>query len=175
MNPMQQHLGDLIGSDRPVHDHGQLEAGMQNWTDQMISEFQQAVAATIPRRIFRCWLGAWWRMRTSATASCGTFAAPSPICTPATFTAPWTANCIKLGMKAYSEASGVALEIPEDTLLNKSHIDIPMAEFLVGRMHPESMYYADVRGAASTAHVYGSRWSLSRELQQAADTKRLTL
>jgi hypothetical protein len=61
----------------------------------------------------------------------------------------------KLNMKAYSEASGVALEIPEDTLLNKSHIDIPMAEFWVRALHPESMYYVDVRGAASAAHVYG--------------------
>ena len=61
----------------------------------------------------------------------------------------------KRGMKAYSEASGVALEIPEDTLLNKSHVDIPMAEFWVHALHPESMYYVDVRGAASAAHVYG--------------------
>jgi hypothetical protein len=61
----------------------------------------------------------------------------------------------KKGMELYSEASGVALEIPEDTLLNKSHVDIPMAEFWVRALHPESMYYVDVRGAASTAHVYG--------------------
>ena len=59
------------------------------------------------------------------------------------------------GMRAYSEASGVALEIPEDTLLNKSKVDIPMAEFWVHALHPESMYYVDVRGAASAAHVYG--------------------
>jgi hypothetical protein len=63
----------------------------------------------------------------------------------------------KLGMGAYSEASGVALEIPEDTLLNKSHIDIPMAEFWVHALHPDSMYYVDVRGASSTSHVYGKR------------------
>jgi hypothetical protein len=61
----------------------------------------------------------------------------------------------KKGMEAYSEASGVALEIPEDTLLNKSKVDIPMAEFWVRALHPESMYYVDVRGAASAAHVYG--------------------
>ncbi len=58
-------------------------------------------------------------------------------------------------MEDYAEASGVALEIPEDTLLNKSKIDIPMAEFWVHALHPESMYYVDVRGAASAAHVYG--------------------
>jgi len=59
------------------------------------------------------------------------------------------------GMRAYAEASGVALEIPEDTLLNKSKVAIPMAEFWVHALHPESMYYVDVRGAASAAHVYG--------------------
>jgi hypothetical protein len=63
----------------------------------------------------------------------------------------------QLHMGSYAEASGVALEIPEDTLLNKSHIDVPMAEFWVRALHPESMYYADVRGAVSTAHDYGKR------------------
>jgi hypothetical protein len=63
----------------------------------------------------------------------------------------------KRGMQAYSEASGVALEIPEDTLLNKSKVDIPMAEFWVRALHPESMYYQDVRGAASASHVYGKK------------------
>src|SRR5258705_8810034 len=61
----------------------------------------------------------------------------------------------KRGMEAYSEASGVALEIPEDTLLNKSKVDIPMAEFWVHALHPESIYYVGVRGAASAAQVYG--------------------
>jgi hypothetical protein len=60
-----------------------------------------------------------------------------------------------LNMGSYAEASGVALEIPEDTLLNKSHIDVPMGEFWVHALHPESMYLVDVRGAASAAHVYG--------------------
>ncbi|HZE16141.1 MAG TPA: glycosyl hydrolase, partial [Mycobacterium sp.] len=54
-------------------------------------------------------------------------------------------------------ASGVALEILEDTLLNKSKVDIPMGEFWVHALHPESMYYVDVRGAASASHVYGKR------------------
>lgn len=49
----------------------------------------------------------------------------------------------------------MALEIPEDTLLNKSHIDVPMGEFWVHALHPESMYLVDVRGAASAAHGYG--------------------
>ncbi len=54
-----------------------------------------------------------------------------------------------------SEASGVSLEIPEDTLLNKSKVDIPMGEFWVRDLHPRLMYLQDVRGAASAAHIYG--------------------
>ncbi len=60
-------------------------------------------------------------------------------------------------MGIYAEASGVSLEIPEDTLLNKSKVDIPMGEFWVHALHPELMYYVDVRGAASASHVYGKK------------------
>ncbi|TWT33946.1 hypothetical protein KOR34_37820 [Posidoniimonas corsicana] len=59
------------------------------------------------------------------------------------------------GLGLYSEASGVSLEIPEDTLLNKSRVDIPMGEFWVRDLHPRLMYLQDVRGAASAAHAYG--------------------
>jgi hypothetical protein len=47
------------------------------------------------------------------------------------------------------------MEILEDTLLTKSKVEIPMGEFWLGRMHPPPEYYADVRMAASAAHVYG--------------------
>jgi hypothetical protein len=61
----------------------------------------------------------------------------------------------KKGVGTYAEAAGVSLEIPEDSLLNKSKVNIPMGEFWVRALHPELMYYQDVRGAASAAHVYG--------------------
>ncbi len=47
------------------------------------------------------------------------------------------------------------MEILEDTMLNKSMVDIPMGEFWVTALHPELQYYVDVRGAASTSHAYG--------------------
>jgi hypothetical protein len=61
------------------------------------------------------------------------------------------------GVGIYGEAAGVSLEIPEDTLLNKSQVEIPMGEFWVHALHPELMYYQDVRGAASASHVYGKK------------------
>ncbi|MBN1107788.1 MAG: hypothetical protein JXA55_03425, partial [Bacteroidales bacterium] len=63
----------------------------------------------------------------------------------------------KQGVKTYSEASGVSLEILEDALLCKKYVDIPMGEFWRGTMHPDLMYYQDVRGAASAAHIYGKK------------------
>jgi hypothetical protein len=130
------------------------EAGMQNWTDDMISEFQKrrgydptpylpVLAGRVVENADVSDRFLWDFRRTLADLYAGDFYGTMD------------SELHKLGMKAYSEASGVALEIPEDTLLIKSHIDIPMAEFWVRALHPESMYYVDVRGAASAAHVYG--------------------
>ncbi len=154
MNPMKAHLGDLVGSTVQYMTMDSWEAGMQNWTDDMIPEFQKrrgydptpylpvlagrvVGSAEISDRFL------WDFRRTLADMYAGEFYGTMDD------------QLHKIGMKAYSEASGVALEIPEDTLLNKSHIDIPMAEFWVRALHPESEYYVDVRGAASAAHVYG--------------------
>jgi hypothetical protein len=154
MDPIQNHLGDLAGSTLQYMTMDSWEAGMQNWTDDMIAEFHRrrgydptpylpvlaghvVDSADISDRFL------WDFRRTLADMFADNFYGTMD------------SELHKIGMRAYSEASGVALEIPEDTLLNKSHIDIPMAEFWVHALHPESMYYVDVRGAASAAHVYG--------------------
>ena len=154
MNPMKAHLGDLVGSTVQYMTLDSWEAGMQNWTDDMIAEFQSrrgydptpylpVLAGRVVENAEVSDRFLWDFRRTLADLYAGDFYGTVD------------SELHKIGMKAYSEASGVALEIPEDTLLNKSHIDIPMAEFWVRALHPESMYYVDVRGAASTAHVYG--------------------
>ncbi len=154
MDPMKAHLGDLIGSTVQYMTMDSWEAGMQNWTDDMIPEFQKrrgydptpylpVLAGRVVENAEVSDRFLWDFRRTLADLYAGDFYGTMDN------------ELHKLNMKAYSEASGVALEIPEDTLLNKSHIDIPMAEFWVRALHPESMYYVDVRGAASAAHVYG--------------------
>ena len=154
MDPIQQHLGDLTGSALQYMTMDSWEAGLQNWTDEMIDEFHRrrgydptpylpvlagrvVESADVSDRFF------WDFRRTLADMFAENFYGTMD-------------NELKQkGMRAYSEASGVALELPEDTLLNKSKVDIPMAEFWVHALHPESMYYVDVRGAASAAHIYG--------------------
>jgi hypothetical protein len=154
IDPLQQHLGDLLGSTTHYMTMDSWEAGMQNWTDDMIAEFQRRrgydpipylpiLAGRVVENADVSDRFLWDFRRTLADM----FAED--------FYGTMDSELHKKGMEAYSEASGVALEIPEDTLLNKSKIDIPMAEFWVRALHPESMYYVDVRGAASAAHIYG--------------------
>jgi hypothetical protein len=154
VDPIRHFLGDLTGSTLQYMTMDSWEAGMQNWTDETIAEFQRrrgydptpylpvlaghvVESADVSDRFL------WDFRRTLADM----FAE--------NFYGTMDSELHKNGMRAYAEASGVALEIPEDTLLNKKFIDVPMAEFWVHALHPESMYYVDVRGAASAAHVYG--------------------
>lgn len=153
-DPIHQALGDLAGISLRYMTMDSWEAGMQTWTDDMIAEFKQrrgydptpylpvltghvVESADVSDRFL------WDFRRTMADLYAEKYYGTME------------SELRKVNMGGYAEASGVALEIPEDTLLNKSYIDVPMAEFWVRALHPESMYYVDVRGAASAAHVYG--------------------
>jgi hypothetical protein len=133
------------------------EAGLQNWTDDMLEQFTKrrgydprpylpvltgriVVNADVSDRFL-------WDFRRTiadllAEGHYGTMAK----------------MLHQNGMILYSEAPGVSMEIIEDTLLTKSFVDVPMGEFWLGNMHPHPEYYADVRMAASTAHVYGKQF-----------------
>jgi len=131
---------------------------MQNWTDEMIAELQRRRGYD-PTQYLPILAG---RVVGSADVSdrfLWEFHRTLADMYAEEFYGTMDSELHKRGMEAYSEASGVALEIPEDTLLNKSKVDIPMAEFWVHALHPESIYYVGVRGAASAAHVYGNRSS----------------
>ncbi len=154
LDPIAEALGPLFGGSLQYLVMDSWEAGMQNWTDDMVEQFRRRRGydptpylpamtgyvvgdADISDRFlwdFRRTLADMW-----AEYHYGTM----------------TRLLEEHGMGIYSEAAGVSLEIPEDTLLNKKHVTIPMAEFWVRDLHPRLMYFQDVRGAASAAHVYG--------------------
>jgi hypothetical protein len=153
-DPIAGALGPLFGKSLRFVVIDSWEAGYHNWTETMTDEFRarrgydptpwlpvltgrvvgNADAADRFLWDFRRTLADMW-----ADHHYGA-------------TAEWLAE---RGIGAYAEAAGVSLEIPEDTLLNKSKVTVPMAEFWVRDLHPRLMYYQDVRGAASAAHVYG--------------------
>ncbi len=153
-DPIAKALGPLFGKSLRYVVMDSWEAGMQNWTEEMIGEFRRrrgydptpylpvltgyvVQSADVSDRFlwdFRRTLADMW----------------------AEYHYGAMAGMLKQrGLGIYAEAAGVSLEIPEDTLLNKREVDIPMGEFWLGRMHPPLMYYQDVRGAASATHVYG--------------------
>jgi hypothetical protein len=153
-DPLQKALGPLFGKSLRYVMMDSWEAGTNNWTDQMADEFRKrrgydptpylsalaghvVESADVSDRFlwdFRRTLADLW-----ADAHYGTMAE----------------KLRERGIGIYAEAAGVSLEMPEDTLLNKSKVEIPMGEFWVHDLHPHLMYFQDVRGAASAAHVYG--------------------
>lgn len=152
--PLKQSLGDLYGKRLQYILMDSWEAGIQNWTDIMPAEFKkrrgydliQYLPALTGRVVGSADMSdrfLWDFRRTLvdmiAENHYGTI----------------TDFLHKQNIKTYGEAGGVSLESIEDALLNKKYVDIPMGEFWVRDLHPSSMYYEDVRGAASASHVYG--------------------
>jgi len=154
MEPIQKELGPLAGTTLTHMMMDSWEAGMQNWTPAMLSQFKT-------RRHYdpTPWLpvltGHVVRSPEASDRFLWDFRQTLAEMFASEFYETMMDELHKAGMKGYAEASGVALEIPEDTLMNKRSIDIPMGEFWVHALHPESMYFVDIRGAASAAHVWG--------------------
>ncbi len=154
MKSISGELGTLYGKSLRYVVLDSWEAGMQNWTDNMLEEFLQRrgydATPYLPALVGRVVVCAevsdrflWDFRRTLADMF-----AENHYGTISKFLK-------KQGIGTYGEASGVSLEILEDALLCKKFMDIPMGEFWVRSLHPEMMYYQDIRGAASAAHVYG--------------------
>lgn len=154
MDPILQSLGPLAGSELRYMTMDSWEAGMQNWTDDMIAEFRRRRGYD-PTPYLPVLAGHVVGSNDLSDRFLWDFRRTLADLFADDFYGTMEQELKQHGMGSYAEASGVALEIPEDTLLNKSHIDVPMAEFWVHALHPESMYYVDVRGAASAGHVYG--------------------
>jgi hypothetical protein len=153
-DPLAQSLGPLYGKSLRYVLLDSWEAGMQNWTDEMISEFQHRRGYD-PTPYLPVLAG---RVVESAEVSdrfLWDFRRTLADMFAANHYGVATEFMHRQGLQTYSEAAGVSLEIPEDTLLNKKNVDIPMGEFWMRDLHPPAMYYQDVRGAASAAHVYG--------------------
>jgi hypothetical protein len=152
--PIAKSLGDLYGRSLRYFLIDSWEAGTQNWTDDMIGEFTRRRGYD-PTPYLPVLVG---RVVDSAQVSdrfLWDFRRTLADIIADNHYEVMTELAHRDGFGVYSEASGVSLEIPEDTLLNKSKVDIPMGEFWVRDLHPRLMYLQDVRGAASAAHVYG--------------------
>jgi hypothetical protein len=152
--PIHEHLGDLVGTSLKYMTMDSWEAGMQNWTGGMIADFKR-LRGYDPTPYLPVLAGHVVESADVSDRFLWDFRRTMADLYASQYYGAMESELQQVHMGSYAEASGVALEIPEDTLLNKSRVDIPMAEFWVRALHPESMYYVDVRGAVSAAHDYG--------------------
>jgi hypothetical protein len=156
VDPISKELGTLFGEGLQYFLMDSYEAGHQNWTDDMISEFRNrrgydltpylpvltghlVGSAEVSDRFL------WDFRRTIADLLAenhyGVFAELAH----------------KQGLGIYSEAAGVSVPVMEDGLQNKGLVDIPMGEFWLGVDMFANCYYSDNREAASAAHIYGKK------------------
>lgn len=155
-DPLKKALGPLFGKSLRYVMMDSWEAGTNNWTEEITVEFKK-------RRGYdpTPWLPALTgRIVADAEASDRFLWDFRRTLADLWADAHYGVMAEKLrehGIGLYAEAAGVSLEMPEDTLLNKSKVEIPMGEFWVRDLHPRLMYLQDVRGAASAAHVYGKK------------------
>jgi hypothetical protein len=154
LDPIQSALGGLMGDHPSYVTMDSWEAGMQNWTDTMTADFK-ARRGYDPMPYLPVLAGHVVQSAEVSDRFLWDFRRTLADMFADNFYGTMETELNNRGLKTYAEASGVALEIPEDTLENKKHIDVPMAEFWVHALHPESEYYVDVRGAASAGHVFG--------------------
>ncbi|MBX7124267.1 MAG: discoidin domain-containing protein [Cyclobacteriaceae bacterium] len=177
--PLKKALGPLYGKSLQYWLVDSYEADAQNWTEDFASEFKTRrgydLTPYLPALAGRIVTSAaitdrfLWDFRLTiadllAEKHYGTL----------------TALAHKEGIRTYSEAAGISLPVIQDALRNKGLVDIPMGEFGMGQGLGETKpwmavedfdadhlfrgasdrmaaHFADVREAASAAHIYGKR------------------
>lgn len=157
LEPLKTELGDLYGKDGlgfVITDS--WEVGQQNWTEAMAAEFEARRGYALTP-----WLPVLaGRVVDSAEAS-DRFLADYRRTIADLLTERHFAEITRIlhaeGMRYDAEAPGVDLPTIADGLQAKGRVDVPMGEFWVypEGTAPPAAHLADVREAASAAHVYG--------------------
>lgn len=156
ISPLETALGDLFGQTLKYVTLDSWEAGMQNWTDNMLDEFRSRRGYNLIPYL-PCLAGYVTGNSNISDRVLWDFRRTLADMFAENHYGVITDFLNSKGIKTYGEASGVSLEILEDALLCKKYVDIPMGEFWYRALHPELMYYQDVRGATSASHIYAKR------------------
>ncbi len=133
-----------------------IEVGPQNWTDNILSEFEQ-------RRGYdpRPWLPALTGVVINSTAETDRFLWDFRRTLGQLLAENHYGEIAdelhRHGMRYYSEALEYHRPSLGDDMEMRSHADVPMGAMWTwaGSPGPDIDYFADLRGAASIAHIYG--------------------
>ncbi len=177
---IKESLGDLYGKRLRYYLVDSYEADAQNWTDNILSEFERrrgydptpylpALAGRVVESAEVSDRFLWDFRRTIAD-----------LLAEEHYEA-FAKLAHAQGIQVYSEAAGISLPVIQDALLNKSKVDIPMGEFGMtqglgassewrsaeelrqvhayrGAGDRMNAHWADVREAASAVHIYGKKY-----------------
>jgi hypothetical protein len=156
VDPLAETLGPEFGKTFKYFLMDSWEAGLQNWTDNMLNEFQarrgydaKPYLPVLTGRVVESGEVSdrflWDLRRTIADLVAENFYGA-------------TGDFLhQRGLQVFAEAAGVGFPMIQDALQNKGRVDIPMGEFWTvpkkGVHRPQ--FHADIREAASAGHIYG--------------------
>lgn len=153
--PITEAMGPLFGKSLQYLLVDSWEAGMQNWSEEILAEFATRRGYD-PRPYLPVLTGRVVESGDASERFLWDFRRTiADVLADAHYSLP--AELLhKRGLKLYGEAAGANSPMLQDALQNKGRVDIPMGEFwtlLPGKGHrPE--HVTDIREAASTSHVY---------------------
>jgi len=147
------------------------EAGMENWTEEMIDEFQKRRGYD-PTPYLPVLTG---RVVESADASdrfLWDFRRTLADLFADNHYGAATEYFQKFGIGLYAEAMGTGLPTTGDGLQDKSRVTIPMGEFWVPQSGAQDTpdHLADIKEAASAAHIFGKAFAGAESFSTCPDT-----
>lgn len=180
-NPIAEALGPLYGKSLKYFLVDSYEADAQNWTDNIIEEFSKRRGYD-PTRYLPALMGQVVESAEISDRFLWDYRLTLAELLVDNHYAAITEFAHKSGIKTYGEVAGISMPIIQDALRNKGAVDIPMGEFgmsqglgsgegkewvspadldrqksYAGANDRLNAHQADVREAASAAHIYGKK------------------
>lgn len=178
-NPLKEALGENFGKSLKYYLVDSYEADAQNWTENMVAEFTSRRGYS-PVKYLPALAGKIVESSEVSDRFLWDFRLTFAEMLVDNHYAHITEFAHKQGIKTYGEVAGISMPIIQDALRTKNAVDIPMAEFGMGRglgadrnwtsppdLETQKAYnganerlfahQADVREAASAAHIYGKK------------------
>jgi hypothetical protein len=154
LGPISEALGPLLGKSFRYLLMDSWEAGLQNWSEEILAEFR-ARRGYDPTPYLPVLVG---RVVESADASdrfLWDFRRTIADLIAENHYGVAAAYLAERGLGLYAEAMGAGAPVTADALQDKGRVDIPMGEFWVRPGHAHTPEHpTDVKEAASGAHIY---------------------
>lgn len=160
VNMVSSALGPYFGKSFRYFVMDSWEAGVENWTDDMISEFQKRRGYD-PTPYLPVLTGRIVESSEASDRFLWDFRRTIADLLAENHYGLATKYFNEHGVGLYAEAMGTDAPTTGDGLLNKSFVDVPMGEFWTPPVGREDglQHFADLKEAASAAHIYGKKFA----------------